>query len=366
MQLGAVSVAAMSQGRSRADSTEPALPTAYDDLHVGIGLHDPETGRIVDANVELEQLYGYTTPQLRELDLSVLSANTYGEGQYGLTRQIRTTATDASQTFEWRIKRQDGQLCWVEITLTTQPHNGVTYVLAEVTEITDYKHNDRRVSLLQRVLRHNLRNEISVIGGFADQLTDPAGTIPVDTCGEKITTAARKLSRVAESMKQIETTITTDSAARARRSVKSAVNDVAADVRAAYPTATIRVTEQTPLWVEIDEAFDHAIRHALENGIEHADSDAPTVTVEIDESPNTGRVEIRIDDEGPPIPPMELTALDDQHETTPTRHGSGCGLFVMKWCLESLGGELRIEPADDRCNTVYCYLPPQSPPENKN
>ena len=366
MLLCGVCLPSMSQGKSRAGSTTPTLPTAFDDLHVGIALHDPETGQIVDATTELEQLYGYPTPELRKMDLSTLSANTYGDSQHGFTRRIQATTDGSPQTFEWRIKRQDGQLCWVEITLTTRPHNGVRYVLAEVTEITDYKHNDRRVSLFQRVLRHNLRNEISVIGGFADQLTDSADTVSVDTCGKKITTAAQKLSGVVESIKQIEATITTDNTTRSRRSVNTAVTDVAADVRAAYPTATIHVAEKTPLWVDIDETFDYAIQHAIENGIEHADRDAPTVTVKINRSPNTGRVEIRIEDENPPIPPMELTALDDQQQTTPTRHGSGCGLFVMKWCIESLGGELRIERGESEetsGNTVYCYLPPQSPPE---
>ena len=353
----------MPNRRSPADQPTPQLPAAFTDLHVGIAVHDPSSGRIVDANDALERLYGYTTAELRAMDLSAVSANTYGDSQHEFTRRVRTATTGSPQTFEWRIKRQDGQLRWVEITLTTQPHDGVTYVRAEVTEITNHKHNDRRMSLLQRVLRHNLRNEISVISGFADQLTDPASTIPVDICGAKITTAAQKLSRVVESMKQIEETITTDSTAHARRSVKSAVDRVAADVRRAYPAATIRVTEHTALWVDVNKAFDHAIRHALENGIEHADRDAPTVTVEIDESPNTGRVEIRIDDEGPPIPPMELYALDDHHKTTPTCHGSGCGLFVMKWCLESLGGELRIEPASECGNSVYFYLPPKSPPD---
>ncbi|ERH06611.1 MAG: histidine kinase-, DNA gyrase B-, and HSP90-like ATPase [Halonotius sp. J07HN4] len=165
-------------------------------------------------------------------------------------------------------------------------------------------------------------------------------------------------------MKQIEEAITGNSTARSRRLVKSAVDDVVADVRRSYPAATIRVTEYTTLWVDVDKTFNHAIRHGLENGIEHADRDTPTVTVEIDESPNTGRVEIRIDDEGPPIPAMELYALDDHHKTTPTCHGSGCGLFVMKWCLESLGGELRIEPASECGNSVYFYLPSKSPPDD--
>ena len=351
----------MSKGCSPADRSVPQLPAAFDDLRGAIALHEPNTGRIVDANERAAELYGYTTAELRELDLSTLSANTYGESQHGVARRVQSTAEGSPQTFEWRIKRKNGQLRWVEMTLTAHPQNGQPYVLAEATDITDHKHNDRRISLLQRVFRHNLRNEISVIAGFADELVDPAGTTPAATCAEKISTAARTLSRVAESMKQIEATITNDAATRSRRSVGVAVRDIATEVQAAYPAATINVIEATPLWVDINESFDHALRHALINGVEHADCEAPIVTVEIDESPNTGRVELRIDDKNPPIPQMELAALDDQQATTPTSHGSGCGLFVIKWCLESLGGELRIEPASDRGNSVYFYLPPKAP-----
>jgi len=60
---------------------------------------------------------------------------------------------------------------------------------------------------------------------------------------------------------------------------------------------------------------------------------------------------------------MEVEALDEHTETTATSHGSGVGLFVMKWCIESLGGELKIERReDDRGNVVSFYLPPKEPP----
>jgi len=301
---------------------------------------------------------------LQKTDITTLSANTYSDDQQAVTRRIQTTARGTSQTFEWRIKRKDGQLRWVEITLSPYIRGDVSYVLAEVTDITDYKHNDRRVSLLQRVLRHNLRNEVNVITGFADQLTDSTAVTSIAACADRINTSAQTLSQVAESMKQIESTITSDATARSRHRLATVVDDVAERLQSEYPTAAIEVTEATPLWANIDTAFKHAIRHALENGIEHADHEAPTVAVRIDNSPNTGRVEIRIDDDGPPIPPVELLALDDNRETTPTCHGSGCGLFVMKWCIESLGGELRIEPASDRGNSVYFYLPSKTPPDN--
>ncbi|TKX83031.1 ATP-binding protein, partial [Halorubrum sp. SS5] len=42
-----------------------------------------------------------------------------------------------------------------------------------------------------------------------------------------------------------------------------------------------------------------------------------------------------------------------------TSHGSGIGLFVMKWCVESLGGEVLFESRNSGGNAVCLLLPPK-------
>lgn len=113
------------------------------------------------------------------------------------------------------------------------------------------------------------------------------------------------------------------------------------------------------------KAFTHALTAALENAIVHSDEAEPVVEVSIGPSPNTGRVEICIKDANPPIPEDELEALFKPTETTSTYHGTGVGLFVMKWCVESLGGEIKFETREPRGNAIYFYLPPKTPPNKK-
>lgn len=353
----------MSTGHSHRIASDETLPAAYDLLNSGIILHDPMTGAIIDANDHVERLYGYTSADLHARTPAEFSANTFSKTDDEFEDRVGLAADGTPQDFDWRIKRADGKLIWVDIHLSATTINSTEYVLGEVSDITDYKHNDRRVSLFHRLLRHNLRNDITIIVGFANHISEMVESTPVTKFASKIETAATSLTRVTESMKQIEETISGTESVRRRRSATVAVQDIATKLRAEYPAASISVSEATKLWIDIDEAFDYALTHALENAIVHAESDEPSVTVALDKSPNTGRVEIRIDDEGPPIPSMELDALDDHNTTTGTRHGSGCGLFVMKWCIESLGGELKIEPATGHGNSVYFYLPPQSPPD---
>ena len=351
----------MSTGRS-GRTPEDLLPATYDELNTGIVVHDPETGAIRAVNDRLETMYGYPAEELRSMTVPEFSANAYANAGEEAQARIEAAAAGTPQEFDWRVKRGDGRLIWVNVHLTAATIDDGSYVLGEITDITDYKHNDRRVSLFHRLLRHNLRNNITVITGYANQITDVTDAESIATCGSRIETAATDLSRTVESMKQIEETLTREREATTKQPAVAAVAATVADLRKRFPAASISVTEHSELWIAVDDAFEYALTHAIENAIEHAETAAPSVEITIDDSPNTGRAEIRIDDEAPPIPSAELDALDDRAATTPTRHGSGCGLFVMKWSIESLGGELRIEPGSGGGNSVFFYLPPQTPP----
>lgn len=351
----------MSTGSSQQNLPGDVLPAVYDDLNCGIILHDPETAAIRDTNNRLESIYGYTTAELREMTVPEFSANSYADAETDVQGRISAAVCGTPQEFDWRIKRGDGRLIWVNIHLSDTIIDDSRYVLGEITDITDYKHTDRRASLFYRLLRHNLRNKIIVITRHADHMSDVAESSIIQESGTKIEAAATNLNQIAESMKQIETTLTWQRTNRTTQQAAKAVKDTVADLRETYPTASISVFKNVELWIPVSNAFHYALSHAIENAIVHAESPEPTVDITINTSPNTGRVEIRIDDEGPPIPDAELDALDEQAKTTPTHHGSGCGLFVMKWCIETLGGELRIEPADCCGNSVFFYIPLQTP-----
>ncbi len=82
----------------------------------------------------------------------------------------------------------------------------------------------------------------------------------------------------------------------------------------------------------------------------------------IRENSKPENAEIRIADNGPPIPDVETAVLDQGSELDSTYHGSGTGLWVMQWCASSLGGNLTFETNSPRGNVVCLSLPhPDSP-----
>ncbi|MFB6234667.1 MAG: PAS domain S-box protein [Halopenitus sp.] len=338
----------------------PQLPEAYETLNVGIVLFDPDSGTILDANDELESLFGYRTAELRTMNPDRFSANTFSAEPDEPLERIRKTAEGDPQEFKWRVKQAEGELIWVRFHLSRIELAGSTYVLAEVHDITAHYTASRRSGLLSRLLRHNVRNDVNVIAGRTQQILTVTRDEQVRQHAKTVQSKAMDFVEMADSIKQIDQATATDRAPEPGRAV-DAVAAVVDDVRAAYSAAEVSVTEERRMRISMATAFDHALRHAIENAIVHSTDETPVVDVSVGASPNTGRVEIQVADDNHPIPTAELDALDEFTETTSTNHGSGVGLFVMKWCIESMGGELEIDRGVREGNLVSFYLPPKDP-----
>lgn len=347
--------------RRMSTQTEITLPPEYETLHTGILLYEAETGAVLDANDRAESLFGYSTTELQSMSVERYSANTYPVTPADFLDRLQASAAGEPQRFKWRIKRADGELIWVQIHCSAQTLEGRSCVRAELRDITEYYNSSHREELFWRVLRHNLRNEANALVGYSEIIEYNAECERVADAAETMKSTAMELGEITESVKQIQHAVNQTDTRQVRRDATSAVRAVVDDLEAEYPSAEITLTERAQMWIEIDQAFRYALSEALENAIVHSERDAPDVAVSIGPSPNTGRVEIRIEDTNPPIPDAEFDSLFNRTAVTSTSHGSGVGLFVMKWCIESLGGEIRLERHDPRGNAVFFYLPPKEP-----
>ena len=336
------------------------LPGEFAGLHTAVALYDPEAGHVLDANDPFLDLLGYSLRDLHRMTVDEYSANTYSFSGSAFRSRVAAAAAGDPEQFRWRIKRTDGELRWVKFHLSAVELGDRQYALAEVRDVTEETHNSRRVRLLSRVVRHNLRNQATVIAGNAETIRcglDPGNT---RDRAERIREEAMEIGSISGSVAQIERTIAADATGHRPERVRTVLADIVEEFEAEYPDATVSVRERTEMWAPGGEPLRRALSELIENAIVHSDCE-PAVTVSIDASPNTGRTEVRIRDRCPRIPDMELGALDDGTDQTSTSHGSGIGLFVAKWSVEALGGEMKIERADQHGNTVYLYLPPKEP-----
>jgi len=67
-------------------------------------------------------------------------------------------------------------------------------------------------------------------------------------------------------------------------------------------------------------------------------------------------VTVRVADDGPGIPDDEVAVLTDDRDITQLDHGSGFGLWLVKWVVDSYGGELRFDETDSGGTRVVLTL----------
>ncbi|WP_254523733.1 PAS domain-containing sensor histidine kinase [Natrinema caseinilyticum] len=341
------------------------LPGVFDDIDTGIVLRDPETGAVLDTNDQVERLYGYSRSELLEMEIEEYTAPSTRFSQDEAIERIRSAAAGEPQTFEWQIKRANGELIWVRVRLNKTTLDDTTCVVAEIRDITEYKARERRLRLLNRVVRHNLRNETNVLIGYADRLKRAVEEQTIEEEVDMILEIAAEIGTLSDSIRQVQEIAKPDAAKRTPTDIGKLVTEIVTELEAEYPAADLTVSTRAEVWVNADDGLRHAIIHAIDNAITHNDDDAPSVVVRVDTEPNTNQGAVSVLDTGPTIPTIETDVLKEHFAASTTHHGSGVGLWVMQWCVDSLGGELVFEENSPRGNIVRFLLPEIQRPETE-
>ncbi len=203
--------------------------------------------------------------------------------------------------------------------------------------------------ILARVLRHNLRNHLTLIQGRAEMVAD-ADDESAATHADEILRSAEKLTELADSAREMrdvvdvrEETTTLDLAAAARRAV--------APTRDRSPNATVELAVEAEPTVRAHPAVATAIEHLVRNGIEHTDASGGTPTVAVTVTATDERGIVTVCDDGPGIPDAELAVLTDGTES-PLRHGSGAGLWIVNRVLEYSNADGTFETDDGTTVTL--------------
>jgi len=202
--------------------------------------------------------------------------------------------------------------------------------------------------VLTRVLRHNLRNEVTVINGFASSIAEN-GDGEIASNAERIITRAEKLSETSETARRIEKVIDADE--QVEFELPTVITETVESIQSTY-SGTFE-TDVPALTVTANPEFDTAFRELLQNAIIHNDSDEPHVEIvarRIDRG-----VELTITDNGPGVPEHELETLNRGEESSLV-HGSGAGLWLVQTAVDSSNGEIRYE-TDESGTTVRIRLP---------
>lgn len=200
--------------------------------------------------------------------------------------------------------------------------------------------SQRIIQVLNRVLRHNLRNEVGVISGYAEMLQKRNADENAAYAG-KIVEASDRLMTLSETARKLEANLDT-SPETDSIDVVPIVARTAARTEERYPDATVSVTTPESAVAESAPRLETAMWELLENAAKHA-GEGPNVAVSV--RVDAAGVVIRVSDDGPGLPEQEREVLVSGTET-PLVHGSGLGLWLVYWVVESLDARLTVPESE--------------------
>jgi PAS domain S-box-containing protein len=337
---------------------EAAFSAADDPIYVL-----DEAGRIREVNEALLSLTGYEESELLGERMSVLLDD---DELDRAERRIREAVVEGDQsvgTVETEIRTAGGRRRTCAINVAVLPdEGGISGSVGVMRDVTDRRQREQRLSVLDRVLRHNIRNEMNVVMGRA-RIAEGQADEEVSEHLRRILAKAESLVEVSQAVRRFADAIDPGLGSAQPRDAAESVKLIVEDLREEHPDAEVRLVIREPAWMRAHESVFTAVEELVRNGIEHAETESPTVDVTVDARgrPDRGRVEIEVADEGPGLPTAEREVLTEGAETQ-LDHASGIGLWLVNWAITKSGGELSFRENDPRGSVITVELPRAAPP----
>jgi PAS domain S-box-containing protein len=260
----------------------------------------------------------------------------------------------APKAIEYRAQHADGSWRWMEAYGNTGLDNpAIEGYVFNSRDITDRKERQQQFELVDRVLRHNVRNDMNVIRGKARIIQNNSSGEQAELANQIIETSD-DLIDTAETERKMGKLLTR-SADPIALVVSPLLQQVTTSIRDDHPEATVTVACPDDVTMRATPQFRQAIEELLTNAIVHNPDEEPEATITVAEDSDTVRIEIA--DTGPQIPKMERDVLLGNKQRTALDHGSGLGLWFVQLLVSRSGGSIGFERNSPTGNTVTVEIP---------
>ncbi|MFB6092209.1 MAG: PAS domain S-box protein [Haloquadratum sp.] len=321
-----------------------------------------DTGTIEYVNPAFEEMTGYAREEAIGRNPRILKS---GEHDREFYREMWETILDG-EVFHGELvnERKDGERFVVDQTIApiTGEHGDIQRFVAINREITERKAARERLeeqrdnlTLLNKVVRHDIRNDLQVVLGYAEMLDGRVDGEPasfVETILRN-THHAIGLTKTARDLAQTMLQQTGDFGAT---SLRSALESQIDEVRESHEEALITVDGDLPdVDVRADEMLDSVFRNLLVNAIDHNDKELPEVIVSATERDE--HAVVRIADNGPGVPDAQKSEIFGEGEKGLESGGTGVGLYLVRTLTDRYGGRVRVEDNEPEGSVFVVELP---------
>ena len=214
----------------------------------------------------------------------------------------------------------------------------------------------QKLALLNRIVRHDIGNDLQIIAGMTDHLeshVEPGGE---EYLG-RVQRTTEEAIQLTEQVRAFVASVGENEPSELRRiSLQRVLDTQIENTREVYREATVSLEGEIPdVAVHADELLSTIFHNLLSNAVEHNDRENPSVEVWVERDDET--VAVSVADDGPGIPPAERDRLTDLGDGSIDGRQSGIGLYIVGMLVDRYDGTISVADRELRGTVVTVTLP---------
>ena len=348
---------------------------------------DAETGKIVDANKAAVRFYGWSLDELRQM--SILEINTLPSAT--LQNFLKKAAKSEGSRFEFRHRRADGSIRWVEVFSNGLESKGNTFLVSIVHDITNRKQFEEQLQTLNNELERRVEQrtrelqetqaqylhaeKLSAIGklsaSIAHEVNNPLQGIMTILKGldkyailkeedqELLQLAIGESERIRDLINSLHDFNRPSSGRKELMDVHKSIDSLLLlckkDFNKKQITVVCNFTEQLPQILAVPDQIKQVLLNLLINAAEAClEHGVITINTWLEEK----WVAVAVKDTGKGMASDELDQIFQPFYTTKSEvKGTGLGLSISHGIIQKHHGKIRVESKLGEGSTFTILLP---------
>lgn len=236
---------------------------------------------------------------------------------------------------------------------------GVNWGRATKNKILAEENEEQRetLALLTRLVSHDIRNDMAIIEGYADLLTehvDEEGASHVETIQGRIDETVQLLEDASALVKSID-----EDREFERINLSNVLDQQVTTIAEDHPNVDLDIEIPTGIVIDADSLIHQLFSNLLQNAVFHNNPENLTIHVTAEEVDDS--VEITISDNGTGIPPGVRESCFELGEQGPESNGDGIGLYLVSRLADIYGGSVELDESPSGGARFSVSLPTSTP-----
>ncbi|MBU1049949.1 PAS domain S-box protein, partial [Candidatus Bipolaricaulota bacterium] len=341
-----------------------------------IMLHDAQTGRLLDVNERIQDMFGYSVNEFLLLQVCDFSSREPKYSQEEALTRIHAAAAGSPQVFEWHARKQNGALFWVEVSLRCVTLLGNSVVLAVVRDISERKALEAQLRQGQKLesigtlasgVAHEINNPLMGMINYAELISSRIGSSPLKEYAEGIKLEGDRVAKIVRNLLSFSRQDQEQhSPARMIDVIEASLSLIGSLLRKDYIQLAIDVPEDLPIVRCRSQQMQQVFINLVTNARDSLNSRYPgphldkriCIASSVLREDEQSWLRSTVEDFGKGMAKDLVTRIFDPFFTTKARNeGTGLGLSISYGIVRDHGGRLEVESEEGQFTRFHVDLP---------